>query len=224
MLFGGGLVIQTNFLYFCSHPGHYPKNGLRLLEEGDRVEGSSGFPGPVCLHPLHDPPPVCTASSLWSSFPRPPLIQRHRVCGARGDRHRVCSYHHHQCCCRWCCCDTGCPPRPRPLSVGGFNLTSKFPAVLSRLTGQRKLCATVLTMLCRSQRRSRWRTRERAPVVTPRTKHHNTQRARARVHPGRACARSIATRSHALCYVRVLCFFPQYRLNRREKLDVSTRQ
>lgn len=92
-LFRGGLVIQTNFSYFCTHPRHYPENGLRLLEEGDRVEGSSGFPGTVCLHPLHDPPPVCTASSLWSSFSSPLLIQRHRVCGAPGDRHRVCYSH-----------------------------------------------------------------------------------------------------------------------------------
>lgn len=41
----------------AAHPRHYAENGLRLLEEGDGVEGSSGFPGSVRLHPLHGPPP-----------------------------------------------------------------------------------------------------------------------------------------------------------------------
>lgn len=53
-----------------THPRHYAENGLRLLEEGDGVEGSSGFPSSVCLQPLH--------ISLWtvSSIVRPssPLL------------------------------------------------------------------------------------------------------------------------------------------------------
>ncbi len=73
---------QTYFFHFSAlaHPRHYAENGLRLLEEGDGVEGSSGFPGSVRLHPLHGPP-ACTASSLV--LPSSPLLlQRHRVCGA----------------------------------------------------------------------------------------------------------------------------------------------
>lgn len=68
------------FFVFTSptHPRHYAENGLRLLEEGDGVEGSSGFPGSVCLHPLHGPPPPLSPSPL--------LAQRHRVCGAPGNR------------------------------------------------------------------------------------------------------------------------------------------
>lgn len=77
---------QLLFHFSATHPRHYAENGLRLLEEGDRVEGSSGFPGSVCLHPFHGPPPLCTASSLvLPSSPR--LAQRHRVCGAPGNRH-----------------------------------------------------------------------------------------------------------------------------------------
>lgn len=76
------------FVIFLTHPRHYAENGLRLLEEGDRVEGSSGFPGSVCLHPLHGPPPLCTASSLCGPplLLSPLLVQRHRVCGAPGNR------------------------------------------------------------------------------------------------------------------------------------------
>lgn len=73
--------VPTNF----THPRHYAENGLRLLEEGDGVEGSSGFPGSVCLHPLHGPPPLCASSLVLLSSPL--LAQRHRVCGAPGNRH-----------------------------------------------------------------------------------------------------------------------------------------
>lgn len=65
------LSLRTNKVQFLclTHPRHYAENGLRLLEEGDGVEGSSGFPGSVCLHPLHSPP-----LSLHSLLSGPPLL------------------------------------------------------------------------------------------------------------------------------------------------------
>lgn len=61
-----------------SYPWHYAENGLWLLEEGDRVEGSSGFPGSICLHPLHCPPLLTAATEMPFLSPRP--LQRHGVC------------------------------------------------------------------------------------------------------------------------------------------------
>lgn len=51
-------MYNHKLIYFSpfTHPRHYAEDSLRLLEEGDGVEGSSGFPGSVCLHPLHGPP------------------------------------------------------------------------------------------------------------------------------------------------------------------------
>lgn len=131
-------VVPANFSYFCTHPRHHPENGLRLLEEGDRVEGSSGFPGSVCLHPLHDAPPVCTASSLVL-LSSPLLIQRHRAADTE------------------CALPTptttaaaaaaaGCASLPGSvsLSVVVFNFTSEFPLVLFRLTEHTKLQPRVL--------------------------------------------------------------------------------
>lgn len=140
-VYAATLSLRTNKVQFLclTHPRHYAENGLRLLEEGDGVEGSSGFPGSVCLHPLHSPP-----LSLHSLLSGPPLLpaagSKARLCGAPGNRH-------------------GISPNlllsllqqgwmlvsPRLLSaqppvfsrfVFLFNLTSKFPVVLSRYPGR----------------------------------------------------------------------------------------
>lgn len=65
----------TNFL---THPRHDADDGLRLPEEGDGVEGSSGFPCSVRLHPLHGPDSGVRVPSS------PSLLQRHRLRGAPG--------------------------------------------------------------------------------------------------------------------------------------------
>lgn len=77
--------VKISFIscFFLTHPRHYAENSLRLLDEGDGVEGSPGFPGSVCLHPFHRPPasvPVrppaagSKAQALWSTRQPTPNI------------------------------------------------------------------------------------------------------------------------------------------------------
>lgn len=202
--------LRTNkliYFFFClTHPRHYAENSLRLLEEGDGVEGSSGFPGSVCLHPLHGPPSRCTASSLV--LPSSQLLVRmHGLCGAPGNRH-------------------GKSPNPlllllSPLQRGWmlvspwllgaqpplfsrgcfsfFYLTSKSPVVLSLdIRAQDAVgYVSILMMLSPFQRRSRWRTSERASVVTPRP-----ERSSSETLPVKARSEN----AHVFVEVARLCF------------------
>lgn len=139
--------------FSATHPRHYAQDGLRLLEEGDGVEGSSGFPGSVRLHPVHgppSPPPSPWVHNLLSSPTSSFLLLEGTGCVWSAENLTDCAPELLQEINGWMDALLLPPSVLLPLLFFSFNITSKSPVLvfLPAISGQSRVCARVYNCVC----------------------------------------------------------------------------